>query len=126
MIVTEEVVATGAAQRPRRSSTSLRVSPVVAVIAVLAAAIAALPLLYLVIQASSRGLGNVIEEVWQRRTLDLTLRSLALALTVTALSLVVGVCSAFFVIRTNLPGYRFFAVVLVLPLAMPSYVAAYA
>ena len=97
-----------------------------AVVAVLAAAIAALPLLYLVIQASSRGLGNVIEEVWQRRTLDLTLRSLALALTVTAISLVVGVCSAFFVVRTNLPGYRFFAVVLVLPLAMPSYVAAYA
>ncbi len=63
MIVMEEVVATGPSQRSRRASTSLRVSPVVAVVAVLAAAIAALPLLYLAIQASSRGLGNVIEEV---------------------------------------------------------------
>ena len=126
MRATEEVVVTGAAERSRRSSAPLRVSPVVAIVAACAAAIAALPLLYLVIQASSRGLENVINEIWQRRTLDLTLRSLALALTVTAISLVVGVSSAFFVVRTNLLGYRFFAVVLVLPLAMPSYVAAYA
>jgi iron(III) transport system permease protein len=125
-MTTEQVVVNGETERPRHTLASLRVSPVVAVVAVLAAAIAALPLLYLLIQASSRGLGNVVEEIWQRRTLDLTLRSLALALTVTAISVVVGVASAFFVVRTNLPGYRFFAVVLVLPLAMPSYVAAYA
>ena len=104
----------------------LRVSPVVAVVAVLAAAIAALPLLYLLIQASSRGLDNLVDEIWQRRTLDLTLRSLALAFVVTAVSLVIGVASAFFVVRTNLPGYRVFAVLFVLPLALPSYVAAYA
>lgn len=109
-----------------RASRPLGVSPVVAVVAVLAATIAALPLLYLFIQASSRGLDNVVEEIWQRRTFDLVLRSLSLAFVVTALSLVVGVCSAFFVIRTNLLGHRVFAVALVLPLAMPSYVAAYA
>lgn len=97
-----------------------------AVVAVLAAAIAALPLLYLLIQASSRGWDNVVEEVWQRRTLDLALRSLALAFSVTALSVLIGVSSAFFVVRTNLPGHRIFSVVLVLPLAMPSYVSAYA
>jgi len=109
-----------------RPFVSLRVSPVVAVVAVLAAAIAALPLLYLLIQASSRGVGNVVDEIWQRRTLDLTLRSLALAGTVTVLSVVIGVSAAFFTVRTNLPFRRVFAVVLVLPLAMPSYVSAYA
>ena len=98
----------------------------VAGVAVVAALIAALPLVYLAIQATSRGLGNVAEEIWQRRTLDLTIRSLLLAATVTMLCLVIGVLSAILVARTTLPGHRFFAVVLALPLAMPSYVAAYA
>ncbi|MEX1217275.1 MAG: iron ABC transporter permease [Acidimicrobiales bacterium] len=97
-----------------------------AIVAVLAATIATLPLLYLLFQASSRGVDNVVSEIWQRRTLDLMIRSLALAGTVTVFSLLVGVTSAFLVVRTNLPGYRFFAVLLVLPLALPSYVAAYA
>lgn len=106
--------------------TPLRVSPVAVAIAVFAAAITALPLAYLVIQAWSRGLGNVVEEIWQRRTLDLTLRSLALAAVVTAASLVIGVAMALLVERTDLRGHRSFAVLFALPLALPSYVAAYA
>lgn len=104
----------------------LRVAPVVVVFAVAAAVIAALPLLYLVIQASSRGLDVLVDEIWQRRTLDLTLRSLALAGTVTVCSLVLGIGAAFAVVRTDVPGHRALFVLLVLPLAMPSYVAAYA
>jgi iron(III) transport system permease protein len=96
------------------------------IIALRAAMITALPLVYLLIQAWSRGLDNVVDEIWQRRTLDLTLRSLALAVVVTAVSLVIGVVSALFVVRTDLPGHRFFAVLFALPLALPSYVAAYA
>lgn len=98
----------------------------IAILAVLAAGIAVVPLVYLVIQANSRGFGELIDEVWQRRTLELSLRSLALAVVVTGLSLVIGIAGAFLVVRTNLPGFRILAVVLVLPLAMPSYVAAYA
>lgn len=105
---------------------SLRVSPVVVMVAVFAATITALPLVYLFIQASSRGLDNVVEEIWQRRTLNLALRSLGLAFLVTLSSVVIGVLGAFALVRTDLPGRRFFAVALVLPLTMPSYVAAYA
>jgi iron(III) transport system permease protein len=125
-MMTKEAVPEKTSGVRRRASRPLGVSPIVAVVAVLAATTATLPLLYLLIQASSRGLDNVVQEIWQRRTLDLVLRSLSLALVVTVLSLVVGVFTAFFVVRTNLPGYRIFAVVLVLPLAIPSYVSAYA
>ena len=121
-----EVTSVRGSRSLRISPTPLRVSPVAVIIALFAAAIAALPLAYLVIQAWSRGLDTVVEEIWQRRTLDLTLRSLALAAVVTGLSLVIGVVTALFVARTDLPGYRFFAVLFALPLALPSYVAAYA
>ena len=123
-MMTKEAVSDRTSGVRGRASRPLGVSPVVAVVAVLAATIAALPLLYLFIQASSRGLDNVVEEIWQRRTFDLVLRSLSLAFVVTALSLVVGVCSAFFVVRTNLLGYRIFAVALVLPL--PAWMASLA
>ncbi|MFM8863288.1 MAG: ABC transporter permease [Acidimicrobiia bacterium] len=105
---------------------TLRVAPVVVVIAVVAAVIAALPLVYLVVQASSRGIDNLVDEIWQRRTLDLTLRSLALASMVTVCSLGLGIGGAFAVVRTHVPLRRVLTVLLVLPLAMPSYVAAYA
>lgn len=105
---------------------TLRVAPVVVVIAVIAAVIAALPLLYLVIQASSRGIDDLVDEIWQRRTLDLTLRSLALAGAVTVASLLLGIGAAFAVVRTDVPLRRVLTVLLVLPLAVPSYVSAYA
>lgn len=125
--MTERTVVERTVPRVRRLAPgTLRVAPVVVVIAVIAAIIAALPLAYLVIQASSRGVDNVVTEIWQRRTLDLTLRSLALAGTVTVSSLVVGVGAAFAVVRTDIRARRLLTVLLVLPLAMPSYVAAYA
>lgn len=104
----------------------ITVSPVVVVLAVLAAVTTAIPLAYLVAKASSRGLENLVEEIWQRRTLELTLRSLGLAFVVTTASLAIGLAGAFALVRTDLPGRKFFNVMLALPLAMPSYVAAYA
>ena len=59
-------------------------------------------------------------------TLELVGRSLALVATVTLLCLVLGVGLAALVTRTTLPGRRAFAVLLALPLAVPSYVAAFA
>jgi iron(III) transport system permease protein len=53
-------------------------------------------------------------------------RSLALAGTVTVTSIVLGVTLAWLVVRTRLPGRRFWGVALALPLAVPSYVAAFA
>ena len=56
--------------------------------------------------------------MWRRRLLLVTL--------VTALSVVIGVGLAFLAARTNVPGRRVLAALAPLPLAIPSYVAAFA
>lgn len=87
---------------------------------------AQLPLVYLLLrtgeQASTRGLGHL----FGTRTLELAVRSAALAGVVTVACLVLGVGSAFLVTRTDVPGRRVFGVLAALPLALPSYVAAFA
>jgi len=64
--------------------------------------------------------------VFSRRTGTLVARSLALACVVTAGCLVLGTATAFLVTRTDLPGRRAFGVLAALPLAVPTYVAAFA
>lgn len=94
--------------------------------AVVAAAVAVLPIGYLVVRGSEAGLSGVLDTLWRERTLWLTLRSLGLAAAVTASSVVVGVVLAWLTTRTDLPGRRAWAVIAALPLAVPSFVAAYA
>ncbi|EHR50062.1 ABC-type Fe3+ transport system, permease component [Saccharomonospora marina XMU15] len=90
------------------------------------AAVAALtPLAYLVVRAFDAGADTVWRVLWQQRTLELALRSLALAAAVAAACLVLGVLGAWLAVRSDLPGRRVAAVLLVLPLAVPSYVAAF-
>jgi iron(III) transport system permease protein len=91
-----------------------------------AAAVALLPLVYLTVRASEQGLGTVVEVLVRERTVQLVLRSLALATSVTSVSLVLGVALAWLVTRTHLPGRRLCAISAALPLAIPSYVAAFA
>ncbi|HZI98299.1 MAG TPA: iron ABC transporter permease, partial [Actinomycetales bacterium] len=64
--------------------------------------------------------------VLRERTLWLALRSLGLTAAVTATTLVVGISLAWLTTRTDLPGRRLFGVLAALPLAVPSFVAAYA
>lgn len=94
--------------------------------AVLAALIAVLPLAYLLVRAAEGGWSAIAHELLRDRTVWLVLRSLALAGSVTVIALVVGVTLAWLTTRTDLPGRRVWAVVAALPLAVPSYVAAYA
>ncbi|PXY28398.1 iron ABC transporter permease [Prauserella muralis] len=83
------------------------------------------PLAYLVVRAFGGGTERVWQVLWQQRTLDLALRSISLALAVAAACVVLGVAAAWLVVRSDLPGRRAAAVLLVLPLAVPSYVAAF-
>lgn len=92
---------------------------------VCAAGVALLPLVYLAIRASERGWDYFHEVLARDRTTDLVIRSLTLAGVVTAGCLVVGVSLAGLVTRTELPFRRVWAVVVALPLAVPSYVAAF-
>ena len=94
--------------------------------AVVAAVVAVLPLVYLAVRSTEGGLAAAAEVVVRERTLWLVLRSLGLAAAVTAACLVVGVALAWLTTRTDLPGRRVLRVLAVLPLGMPSYVAAYA
>ncbi|MGV0746389.1 ABC transporter permease [Mycolicibacterium sp. XJ870] len=83
------------------------------------------PLVYLGERAVERGWAFVVDELWQARTAALVGRSLTLVVVVTAICVVLGVGLAVLVCRTNLRGRRGLAVVLTLPLAMPSYLLAY-
>src|SRR5918994_6143357 len=91
-----------------------------------AAGVALLPLVYLGVRSLDGGPAELVELLWRERTLRLAVRSLGLAAAVTFASLLVGVSLAWLTIRTRLPGRRAWTVVAALPLAVPSYVAAYA
>ena len=94
--------------------------------ALVAGVVALLPLVYLVVRASEGGIGVAAEVLIRERTVWLLLRSVGLAAAVTGASVVVGVALAWLTARTDLPAGRFFGTLAALPLAMPSYVAAYA
>lgn len=111
----------GAARRVRSGGPLVLLLP-----AFLAAAVALLPLVYLFVRAFEQGPARVLEVVWRERTLQLLGRSLTLAVTVTAGSLILGVSLAWLTSRVQLPGRRAWAIAAALPLAVPSYVAAYA
>ncbi len=91
-----------------------------------AAVIAVTPLWYLLDRTFDRGAGALVDELWRRRTLDLVVRSLGLTLAVTALCIVIGLGAAWLVVRSDLPGRRLLRVAFTLPLAIPSYLSAFA
>lgn len=94
--------------------------------AALAALAALAPLYYLGTIAVDRGWATLWSELWQRRTLDLVGRSMLLTVSCTAASIAIAVPAAWLVSRTNLPGRSVWRVVLALPLAVPSYLSAFA
>jgi iron(III) transport system permease protein len=112
--------------RWRRSRRGQRPSAALVVGAALAASIAVLPLAYLLVRVVDAGLPRVLTILIRPNTLSLIGRSLLLTIAVTGLCLVVGLGLALLVSRTDLPFRRFFAVAFAIPLAIPSYVAAYA
>lgn len=94
--------------------------------ATVAAVVALLPMAYLVVRTVEAGPAAIAETLLRERTLWLVLRSVGLAAAVTAGCLVIGVGLAWLTVRTDVPGRRALGVLATLPLAMPSYVAAYA
>lgn len=84
-----------------------------------------MPLSYLLVRTGQGGLSAWWDTVATERVGRLATTSLLLALVVTVACLVIGVAGAWLVTRSNTPGRRAFAVLLALPLAVPSYVAAF-
>jgi iron(III) transport system permease protein len=92
----------------------------------LAALTSIAPLAYLFDIASDRGLSFVWDEIWQQRTLELVVRSLFLAASVSITSVFISVPAAWLVTRGDIPFRSWWRILLALPLAIPSYLAAFA
>ncbi|GAA3379204.1 iron ABC transporter permease [Streptomyces sannanensis] len=88
--------------------------------------LAVLPLGYLAVRAFEHGPGHAWDIVADERTVLLLGRSLGLTAVVVSACLVLGVSLAWLTVRTALPGARAWSVLVTLPLAVPSYVAAFA
>lgn len=87
--------------------------------------VALLPLGYLVLRSLERGPQVFSQFLLRERTLELVLRSIGLTAAVTVTCLVIGVLTAWLVVRSDLPGRRALGVLFTLPLAVPSYVAGF-
>lgn len=107
---------TGGARRP---------PAVVAIPAAVVGVAMALPVLYLTIRAFAGG-AEPIGEILRPRTLETLAATLALAVAVTATAVAVALPLAWLTVRTDLPLRGALSVLAVLPLAIPSYVAAFA
>lgn len=94
--------------------------------AAVSAAVSAVPLLYLVVRAGDAGWRRTADLLLRPRTLETVGTSVALVAVVVMACLLIGVPTAWLVARADLPGRATWLALLALPLAVPSYVAAYA
>ena len=109
--------------------TRTRLAPgpgLLAVLATGAAALCSVPLVYLTIRVLSGGPSAIERWLLRQRTVDLTVTTVALAAAVIIGSLLLGVATAWATTRVRLPAARLWLVVAALPLAVPSYVSAFA
>lgn len=94
-------------------------------IAILACAVASIPLVYLLVRTGSSGIDDVVTILGRPRIPELLRNTIGLAVAVTASCVAIGVPSAFLLARARLRFRGFFAVLAALPLAVPSYLAAF-
>jgi iron(III) transport system permease protein len=84
-----------------------------------------LPLAFLLAEAARAGAGNVWSLIWRSLTATLLWNTVRLTLVVTSICAVVGTLAAYGVERTNLPGRHLWAVLVVVPLAIPDFVVSF-
>jgi iron(III) transport system permease protein len=106
------------ARRPRRPAVLVAASSLVA-------AALALPLVFLLIEAHGVGAATVGHLIFRRLTADLLWNTVRLTVVVTILCAIIGTAAAWCVERTNLPGRRVWAVLVVVPLAIPDFVVSF-
>jgi iron(III) transport system permease protein len=85
----------------------------------------ALPLVFLLIEAHGAGISTIVNLVFRPLTATLLWNTIRLTVVVTILCAVIGTATAWFVERTDLPGRRVWAVLVVLPLAIPDFVVSF-
>jgi iron(III) transport system permease protein len=89
------------------------------------AAVLAVPLLFLLIESHAAGWSAIADSIFRPLTGTLLWNTVRLTVVVAALCAVLGTAAAWLVERTDLPGRRVFAVLLVVPLAIPDFVVSF-
>lgn len=112
----QDAAAQGSSRRPPRA---------LLLLALLACALAAIPLIYLLVRIGSSGIDDAITVLGRPRLPQLLLNTAGLAAAVTASCVLIGVPTAFLLSRARLRWRGLWAVLAALPLAVPSYLAAY-
>jgi iron(III) transport system permease protein len=84
-----------------------------------------LPLCFLVLQAFQVGWSALHDLLFRGLTAQLIWNTVSLTIVVTALCAAVGTVSAWVVERTDLPGRRIWAVLLVIPIGIPDFVVSF-
>jgi iron(III) transport system permease protein len=92
---------------------------------VLVLAVLALPLVFLLTEADGAGASNVWHLIWRSLTASLLWNTVRLTVVVTVLCAVIGTLAAYGVERTDLPGRRIWAVLVVVPFAIPDFVVSF-
>jgi iron(III) transport system permease protein len=83
-----------------------------------------IPLIYLLLRAASGG-PEALDGLLRPRTVELVLSTMALAISVAAGAVAIGVPVGWLTTRTDLPARRAWAILTVAPLAIPSYLLAF-
>jgi iron(III) transport system permease protein len=111
---------TGLAPARRRPAPRLLVLASCAVAALLFA-----PLVFLLIEAHGAGTGAIARLIWRPLTGTLLWNTVRLTVVVTIACAVIGTLAAWCVERTDLPGRRVWAVLVVIPFAIPDFVVSF-
>jgi len=83
------------------------------------------PFVFLLIEAHGAGLATVAHLIWRSLTATLLWNTVRLTVVVTVLCAVIGTATAWCVERTDLPGRRVWAVLVVVPFAIPDFVVSF-
>ncbi len=116
---------TAAATAPRSRARRRAPPGWLVAVGLIVALLALVPIAYLVILTASAG-ADALALVLRERTLAVLARTLLLAGIVTLASVLVGVPVAWLTARSDLPARRWWTVLAILPLVVPSYVGGYA
>jgi iron(III) transport system permease protein len=83
------------------------------------------PLAFLLFEAQGAGSATIVSLIFRGLTASLLWNTVRLTVLVTLLCAVLGTAAAWFIERTDLPGRRVWAVLVVVPLAIPDFVVSF-
>ncbi len=99
--------------------------PVLLAAGVLVTLVLLLPLAFLILEAVQDGFSTLRPLLFRALTATLLWNTVSLTVVVTALCAVIGTVAAWFVERTDLPGRRIWAVLVVVPIGIPDFVTSF-